>query len=254
MNNLFAVADKNVVVTGGSSGIGLQLVKLFAAHGARVTSVATSHTQAVCDEINAVQAAHRILLVSADLTEEAGVEQAFAQIDGAHGAPEVLFNNAGISQRKRFLDVKRVDWNSVMEINLKAMFFVAQEAAGRMARDGVHGSIINMSSILSNKAMTGTAVYSSAKSGVNQMTKALAFELAPHGIRVNAIAPGWFETRMTARFLNEGAKAYLKSVNPLKRLGQPGDIDGAALLLASDAGRYITGTVITIDGGQSLSG
>ena len=115
-----------------------------------------------------------------------------------------------------FLDVKRVDWNSVMEINLKAMFFVAQEAAQRMARDNVQGSIINMSSILSNKAMTGTAVYATAKSGVNHMTKALAFELAGHGIRVNAIAPGWFETRMTARFLNEGAKAYLKSVNPLE--------------------------------------
>lgn len=254
MENLFSVAGKKVAITGGSSGIGLQLVKLFALHGAYVASIATSHSQEVCDEVNAVQSAHRVAFVSGDLTEEQGVNQVFSDLDRNLGTPDILFNNAGISQRKRFLDVKRVDWNSVMEINLKAMFFVAQEAAQRMVRDNVPGSIINMSSILSNKAMTGTAVYASAKSGVNQMTKSLAFELAGHGIRVNAIAPGWFETRMTARFLNEGAKAYLKSVNPLKRLGQPGDIDGAALLLASDAGRYITGTVITIDGGQSLTG
>lgn len=254
MDGLFSVKDKKVVITGGSSGLGLQLVKLFAERGAQVASLSTSYTQPVFDEVNALACAHRVNFVSANLAEESGVEQAFAHLDRTLGTPDILFNNAGISQRKRFLDVKRVDWDSVMDINLRAMFFVAQAAASRMVRDEVRGSIINMSSILSGKAMTGTAVYASAKAGVNRMTKTLAFELAGHGIRVNAIAPGWFETRMTSRFLNDGAKAFLKSVNPTKRLGEPGDIDGAALLLASDAGRYMTGTIITIDGGQSLSG
>ena len=123
-----------------------------------------------------------------------------------------------------------------------------------MHEAGTGGTIINMSSILGGKAMTGTSVYSATKAGVAQMTRSMAHELGPLGIRVNAIAPGWFETRMTANFLTDPAKSYLKGVNPLRRLGQPGDLDGVALLLASDAGSYINGTVITVDGGQSVSG
>lgn len=254
MNELFAVANKKIIVTGGSSGLGLDLVKLLSSHGAHVVSIALSHSEELQHEINALVPDNKVAFISADLACEQGIAEAFATIDGLFGTADILINNAGVSQRERFLDVTSADWNHVMDINLKAMFFVAQEAAKRMVRDGVQGSLINVSSLLSNKAMTGTSVYSTAKAGVNQMTRALAFELAAHGIRVNAIAPGWFETPMTSEFLSEGAKTFLKTVNPMKRLGEPGDISGAVLLLASDAGRYITGTVIAIDGGQSLSG
>ncbi len=254
MDDLFDVGGLSVFITGGSSGLGLQNVWLFASRGARVCSVATTHDPKVADALATLDPEYPVEFISADLRTEEGIKHAFDAAQAAHGTPQVVINNAGISSRQRFLEVGREDWDALMEINVKAMFFVAQEAAGRMIADKIGGSIINMTSILATKTMTGTSLYSSAKAGISQMTKSMAFELAAQGIRVNAIAPGWFETRMTAEFLQSGAKAYLKSVNPMRRLGEPGDIDGAMLLLASNAGRYVTGTILTVDGGQSLSG
>jgi 2-dehydro-3-deoxy-D-gluconate 5-dehydrogenase len=254
LDELFSVRDKSVLITGGSSGLGLQLVRLFSERGARVCSVGTHHDPKINDAILAGRRFHEPKFIEANLRDEEGVLHALNEAVASHGAPDVVFNNAGVSLRKRFLDVEREDWNRLMEINLKGMFFVAQEAARRMIAVEKRGSIINMGSILASKAMTGTAVYSAAKAGISQMTRSIAHELGPYGIRVNCLAPGWFETRMTASFLTDPAKAYLKGTNPLRRLGRPGDLDGAALLLASDAGRYITGTTITVDGGQSLAG
>ena len=254
MNELFSVRDKTVMITGGSSGLGLQLVHLFMHRGARVCSIATQHDPRVCENLVASMRFHTPVFVDANLTGDAGVNAAFFGCETAFGPPDVLINNAGLSLRKKFMDVNRDDWNRLADINFKAMYFVAQAAAKRMRDAGKGGSIINMASILANKAMSGSSVYSATKAGVAQMTRSMAHELGPLGIRVNAIAPGWFETRMTAGILSDPAKTYLKGVNPLRRLGQPGDLDGAALLLASEAGRYINGTVITVDGGQSLSG
>jgi NAD(P)-dependent dehydrogenase (short-subunit alcohol dehydrogenase family) len=254
VDDLFDVSGLSVFITGGSSGLGLQNVWLFAARGARVSSVATMHDPKVADALSDLNPVYPVAFVSADLRTEDGIKHAFDVAQAAHGTPQVVINSAGISSRKRFLEVGRDDWDALMEINVKAMFFVAQEAASRMIAGNIAGSIINMTSILATKTMTGTSLYSSAKASISQMTKSMAFELAGQGIRVNAIAPGWFETRMTAEFLQSGAKAYLKSVNPMRRLGEPGDLDGAVLLLASNAGRYMTGTILTVDGGQSLSG
>lgn len=254
MNDQFSVRDKTVMITGGSSGLGLQMARLFMRSGAKVCSIATQHDPRICENLNASVRFYPPVFVDANLTGDEGVNAAFEACDAAFGPLDILINNAGLSLRKKFLDVSREDWNRLADINLKGMYFVAQAAAKRMRNAGSGGSIINMSSILANKAMSGTSVYSAIKSGVVQMTRSMAHELGPLGIRVNAIAPGWFETRMTAGFLSDPAKTYLKGVNPLRRLGQPGDLDGAALLLASEAGRYINGTVITVDGGQSLSG
>jgi 2-dehydro-3-deoxy-D-gluconate 5-dehydrogenase len=255
VDDLFSVAGKSVLITGGSSGIGLQMVRLFVARGAKVSSVATHHDPKTGSELNARERLGApVCFIEANLREDADVRRAFDEASAAHGVPEILINNAGVSLRRRVMDVTRDEWSGVMDINLKAMFFVAQEAARRMMAAKISGTIINMTSILGQRAMTGTAVYSASKAALSQMTKALAFELTGYGIRVNAIAPGWFETRMTSEFLNGGAKAFLKSVNPMRRLGEDGDLDGAALLLASNAGRYMTGTIITVDGGQSLSG
>ncbi len=254
MNDLFSVRDKSVLITGGSSGLGLQLVRLFLKNGAKVTSVATQHELRVCETLLAGVRFHAPEFVSANLRDDEGVTHALDEAQAAYGVPDIVFNNAGVTMRKRFLEVEREDWNRLMEINLKAMYFMAQGAAKRMIAEKKQGSIINVSSILAAKSMIGTSVYSAAKAGISQMTRSMALELGPHGIRANAIAPGWFETRMTAGFLTDPAKAYLKGANPLRRLGGEGDLDGAALLLASDAGRYITGTTITVDGGQSLTG
>jgi 2-dehydro-3-deoxy-D-gluconate 5-dehydrogenase len=254
VDDLFDVSGLSVLVTGGSSGLGLQAVKLFASHGARVCSVATVHDDKVKAALHVLNLTHPVVFIAVDLRREEGIIHAFNAACAAYGTPQVIINNAGISARQRFMDVRRDDWDALMDINVKAMFFVAQEGVRRMIADSVGGSIINMTSILASKTMTGTSLYSTAKAAISQMTRAMAFELAGKDVRVNAIAPGWFETRMTSEFLHDGAKAYLKSVNPMRRLGEPGDIDGAMLLLASKAGRYMTGTILTVDGGQSLSG
>ncbi len=255
VDDLFSVAGKSVLITGGSSGLGLQMVRLFLMRGAKVCSVATHHDPIIVSDVKAlVQGTAEICFIEGNLREDSGVKRVFDEAHNAHGVSEILFNNAGVSLRSRVLDVTRDEWSGVMDINLKAMFFVAQEAARRMIEAKISGSIVNMTSVLAQRAMTGTVVYSASKAALSQMTKSLAFELAGDGIRVNAIAPGWFETRMTSEFLNGGAKAFLKSVNPMRRLGEDGDLDGAALLLSSKAGRYMTGTIITVDGGQSLSG
>jgi 2-dehydro-3-deoxy-D-gluconate 5-dehydrogenase len=254
VDDLFDVAGLSVIITGGSSGIGLQTVRLFASRGAKVCSIATVHDEAMAQTTTDLNPAFDVQYIVADLRTEQGIVHAFDAATIVYGTPQVIVNNAGISSRQRILDVGRDDWSALMDINLKAMFFVGQEAAKRLIADKKSGSIINMSSILATKAMTGTSVYSTAKAGISQMTKAMAFEFAGQQIRVNAIAPGWFETRMTSEFLQSGAKSFLKSVNPMRRLGEPGDLDGAMLLLASNAGRYITGVILTIDGGQSLGG
>jgi 2-dehydro-3-deoxy-D-gluconate 5-dehydrogenase len=254
VDELFSVRDKIVMITGGSSGLGLQLVRLFLQRGAKVCSIATQHDPKISESLKSGVRFHAPVFVEANLTSEEGISAALRGCEDAFGPVEALFNNAGLSLRKKFLDVSRDDWNRLTEINLRGMYFVAQAAAKRMQETGSGGSIINMSSILGSKAMTGTSVYSATKAGVAQMTRSMAHELGPFGIRVNAIAPGWFETRMTASFLTDPAKTYLKGVNPLRRLGRPGDLDGVALLLASDAGCYINGAVITVDGGQSLAG
>ena len=251
---MFSVRDRLVLITGGSSGLGLQFVRLFSGRGAKVCSVATQHEPLISESVVADADAYEPVFITANLRDEDGVASALDGAEAAHGVPDIVFNNAGVTLRKRFLEIERDDWAHLMDINLKAMFFLGQLSAKRMIAAKKPGSIINMSSILAAKAMTGTAAYSTAKAAISQMTRSMALELGPHGIRVNAIAPGWFETRMTASFLTEPAKSYLKSVNPLRRLGSEGDLDGTALLLASDAGRYITGTTITVDGGQSLSG
>lgn len=251
MDELFSVRDKRVVITGGSSGLGLQLVRLFMQRGAKVCSVALDHDRATCDELMAEVRFHAPVFVNADLSNADAVQRAFSDCEAAIGAPDVVFNNAGVSIRKKFLELTPEDWDGQADINLKGLVFTAQAAARRMAENG-GGSIINMSSMLAAKSMTGTSAYSATKAAVNQLTRSMAFELGPLGIRVNAIAPGWFETQMTSAFFNDQAKSFLKSVNPLRRLGEPGDLDGVALLLASDAGRYINGAVITVDGGQSL--
>lgn len=254
MDDLFSVMDKTVLVTGGSSGLGLQLVRLFMKRGAKVCSVATAHDPKICESLLASRRFHAPQFIVADLRGEEGMKGAFAEAISAVGVPQIVFNNAGVTHRRRLLDVTRDDWNRLTDVNLKAMFFVAQEAARHMLGAGMPGSIINTGSILAGKAMTGTAVYSSTKAAIAQMTRSMAYELGPYGIRVNCIAPGWFETRMTSDFLPDPAKSFLKGANPLRRLGKEGDLDGAALLLASDAGRYITGVTITVDGGQRLAG
>jgi len=179
------------------------------------------------------------------------MKAAFDAAEKAFGTVTILVNNAGVAQKPlRAIDVGADEWRRVLSVDLDAVFYWAQEGARRMIAAGKPGSIVNIASVLGFGVSKGTAAYAVAKAAVVQATQALAIELAFKGVRVNAIAPGWFVTEINDTYLNSEAGNAMKRDIPMGRFGETGDLDGALLLLASDAGRYMTGATIVVDGGQ----
>lgn len=246
-DQVFSVRDKVIAVTGGSSGLGHRMVHVLAAHGARVVSI--SRTQA---GENLCPSGGEVLEIMADVTHPDEITSAFDEAEKRFGPVSVLFNNAGVAHMARALDTTRDMLEHIFEVNVAGSFFVAQEAARRMIAHGEGGAIINTTSILGERPQKGAAAYAMSKACVSQMTRALALEWASHDIRVNAIAPGWFPTKINEDQLCGPAAGYFKGRNPLRRLGEPQDLDGVVLMLASDASRYMTGTIVNVDGGHSL--
>ncbi len=178
---------------------------------------------------------------------------AFAEAAAKLGPVTVLINNAGVTSTGAAIDMTESDWSSVIDTNLRGSWVVARQAAHGMIPHG-GGSIVNIASILGLRVAGGVAPYAISKAGVVQMTKALALEWARHRIRVNALAPGYFETELNdAFFASDAGKALIRRV-PQRRLGQMPELDGPLLLLASEAGSYMTGSVIAVDGGHLVSG
>lgn len=244
---LFSVAGKVIAVTGGSSGLGLRMVHVLAGHGARVVSISRTHGgEGVCPS------GGEVLEIMADVTRSDEIAGAFDEAEKRFGPIDVLFNNAGVAHAARALDTTRDMLEHIFEVNVAGAFFTAQEMARRMIAAGRGGAIVNTTSILAERPQKGAAAYSMSKACITQMTRALALEWAAHEIRVNAIAPGWFPTRINEAQLAGPAGGYLKGSNPMRRLGEPQDIDGVVLMLASDASRYMTGSVVTVDGGHHL--
>ena len=202
--------------------------------------------------IKAIEAAGgRAIAIEADVTDRAAMTRAFDAAAGAFGTVTILVNNAGIAQSsRRAIEVSAEEWRKVLSVDLDAVFYNAQEAARRMLAAKQPGAIINIASVLGLGVAKGVAAYATAKAAVIQVTKALAVELAFKGVRVNAIAPGWFVTEINDKYLAGEAGEALKREIPAGRFGKDGDLDGALLLLASDAGSYITGATIVVDGGQ----
>ncbi len=250
---MFSLKGRVALVTGASSGLGIQFAKALADNGAAVALVArrAERLKTLKDEIEA--AGSRAVAIEADVTDRAAMARAFDAAEKAFGTVTVLVNNAGIAQTpSRAIEVTPEEWRKVLSVDLDAVFHNAQEAARRMLAAQKKGSIINISSVLGFGAAKGTAAYAVAKAAVVQTTKALALELAFKGVRVNAIAPGWFVTEINDAYLMSEAGAAIKREIPMGRFGNPGDLDGALLLLASDAGSYMTGATILVDGGQVI--
>jgi NAD(P)-dependent dehydrogenase (short-subunit alcohol dehydrogenase family) len=165
----------------------------------------------------------------------------------------VLVNNAGVAADKSLLETSEDEWDLLMDANLKGAWLVARAAAGTMIANDTGGTIVNIASILGSAVQKRTGPYAAAKAGLLHLTRAMALEWARHGIRVNAIAPGYYRTDMAADFLDSAAGQQLRKRIPQRRLGNPEELDGAILLLASGASSYMTGSVITVDGGLSLA-
>src|SRR6185437_11069362 len=232
---------------------GVQFAKALADNGAAVVLVArrAKRLDALKDEI--AKRGGRAQVVEADVTDRAAMTRAFDSAEKAFGTVTILVNNAGIAHGGRAVDMPAEEWRKVLSTNLDAVFFWAQEAARRMLAAKKQGAIVNIASVLGLAVAKGAVAYATAKAGVVQVTKALAVELAFKGVRVNAIAPGWFVTEMNDDYLSSEAGAAIKREIPIGRFGNPGDLDGALLLLASEAGSYITGATIVVDGGQVVA-
>jgi 3-oxoacyl-[acyl-carrier protein] reductase len=249
-SGLFDLSGRVALVTGASSGLGLRFAQVLAEAGAAVALVArrADRLAALADKI--AQAGGRATPLSADVCDRAHMIRAFDAAERAFGVVDILVNNAGVVHADRIVDLPEAEWRRVLGVNLDAVFLWSQEAARRMLAAEKAGAIVNISSIAGFNVSKGVAAYAVAKAGVIQLTKALALELAAKGIRVNAIAPGWIVTDLNRDYLASERGAALKRDIPLGRFGEERDLDGVLLLLASDAGRYITGTTIIVDGGQ----
>jgi len=251
-NDMFDVAGRLVAITGGGTGLGRQFAEQLAARGARVVLCAR-RADKLEDAARAIREsggeAHCVVM---DIADEASIEQGFARI-AALGPLAVLINNAGAPSGPMLLDLEASLWDQVMDVNLKGAWLVARAAARQMIGHGAGGSIVNIASVLGSCVQKGTGSYAAAKAGLLHLTRALALEWARYGIRVNAIAPGYYRTDIAADYLDSDAgKALLKRI-PQRRVGQLHDLDGVILLLSSSASQYMTGSVITVDGGLSLS-
>lgn len=246
--DIFDLTGKVALVTGASQGLGARFAQVLSARGAKVALAArqTDKLEALKGEIEA--AGGTAFAVALDVTDEGAVAQAFDQVEGALGPIDILVNNAGVAISKPLLEVSAEEWDKVLDTNLRGAFLVAQAAGRRMAERG-GGSIINIESVLGYTVLKGVGPYCASKGGLKQLTHALAAELARFGVRVNGIAPGYIATDINRDFFETDAGDKLRKSIPFRRLGEPKELDGALLLLASEAGSYMSGGTIFVDGG-----
>jgi 3-oxoacyl-[acyl-carrier protein] reductase len=249
--DLFDLTGEVALVTGASSGLGWRFAQVLAAHGARVVLAARRVERLEDLKARIVARGGEAESVALDVAERAQIPDAFEAAERAFGTVTLLVNNAGVSGGKRALDMTPEDWRGVLSVNLDAVWFVAQEAARRMVAADRPGTIVNIASLLGLRVAPTLSAYCVAKAGVVQMTQVLAVELARHAIRVNAIAPGYILTEINRDFFaSPKGEALIKTI-PQRRIGEPADLDGTILLLASRrAAGFMTGSTIVVDGGQ----
>ncbi len=249
MQNPFDLTGKVAVVTGASRGLGQYFGRALARAGADL--VITSRNIASLDdfrgEIEAI--GRRAVPLALDVRDYDSIQAMAEAAHDAYGKIDILVNNAGCNVRKPAVDVTWDDWNLVLDTNLRGAFFVAQAVARKMLPRR-YGRIINIGSVTSVFGYAGLAPYTASRGGIKQLTMSLAADWGPHGVTVNCLAPGWFKTAQNAvLYEDQGWVEYLVERIPLKRPGQPDDLDGAVVFLASDASAYITGQILLVDGG-----
>ncbi len=248
-DSLFDLTGQVALVTGASRGLGEGFACVLARAGADV-AITSRSLSALEDTRRAIEACgRRCVAIELDVRDYHSIQNAVEACQRQFGKIDILVNNAGCNIRQRALDVTWEDWNTIHETNLRGAFFVAQAVARKMIPRG-YGRIINISSVTSVFGMSGIVTYSASRGGVKQMTMCLADDWGRYGITVNCLAPGWFKTAQTAAlYEDEQWLSYLKDRIPLKRPGQPGDLDGALLFLASESSRYVSGQTLLVDGG-----
>jgi len=241
---------KTAVVTGAASGNGRAIALRFAEEGADVivADIAEAGARETACQIESL--GRRALVTRTDVSRKADVDDMLLQAVDAFDHIDVLVNNAGVETLISFLKLSEEEWDRVLDINLKGPYLCGQAVARYMVERGIQGSIVNIASINSEVAFKGQAHYASSKGGLRMLTKAMAIELAPHGIRVNAVGPGVIDTPMTARSLGTPeVREWMMDNIALKRVGQPKDVANVALFLASDEASYMTGSIVFVDGG-----
>jgi 3-oxoacyl-[acyl-carrier protein] reductase len=252
-SGLFDLDGEVALVTGASSGLGARFAQVLAANGARVVLVARRADRLKALQHTIVSAGGTAIAVEADVTDRAAMIRAFDAAEKSFGTVTILVNNAGIAHSGRAVDLQEGEWRRVLATDLDAVFYWAQEAARRLLSAKKKGAIVNIASVLGLSVAKGVSAYATAKAGVIQLTRSLAIEWAFKGVRVNAIAPGWFVTEINEDYLqSDEGKAMTRTI-PAGRFGAEGDLDGALLLLASKAGAYMTGATIVVDGGQVIA-
>ena len=247
----YGLGGKVCLITGGAQGIGEACVRLFVEDGARVVFVDIHKAKGEALQAQLQQQGHDVLFMVCDIGSKAEVESLLSKVIERLGQIDVLISNAGIFKAAPFLEVTEADFDEVLRVNLKGAFLIGQAVARVMKTQG-GGAIVHMSSVNGVLAIPEIASYNVSKGGLNQLTRAMALALADDGIRVNAVAPGTIATELAnkAVLTSEEARQKILGRTPMKRLGNPVEVAHVVAFLASDAASYITGEVITVDGGR----
>ena len=253
MSKRFDLTGRVALVTGASSGLGVHFARTLAAAGASVAIAARRAERLASLQAELQSAGARAVAVELDVQSGDSITAAFAAAEQALGPIDIVVNNAGISIVKPALEMPVEDWDAVVNTNLRGAWLVAQTAGKRWLMAKRPGVIVNIASILGLRTIGQVAPYNASKAGLIHLTRALAMEWARHDIRVNAICPGYIETEMNSDFWKTPGGQRLIDRIPQRRIGKPEHLDGALLLLASEAGSFMTGSVLTVDGGHTVS-